>query len=62
MHPEEHKGAHNHIRPVLQLGVVVELMKKWTLRFDYTQVVYSTSFNSEIVFASDEHFSLLDAL
>ncbi len=62
MHPEEHKGAHNHIRPVLQLGAVLELMKKWTLRFDDTRIVYSTSFNSEIGFASDEQFGLLEAL
>ncbi len=53
MHPEVHKGAHNHILPVLQQGVVLELMEKWTLR---------TSFNSEIGFASDEQFSLLEAL
>ncbi len=62
MHPDVHKGAHNHIHPALQLGVGLELIEKWTLRYDDTQVVYNTSLNSEIGFASDEHFGLLEAL
>ncbi len=28
MHPDVHKGVHNRIRPVLQLGVGIELIKK----------------------------------
>ncbi len=62
MHPEVHKGTHNRVCPVLQLEVGLKLMEKWALRFDETQVLYSTSFNNEIGFGSGEQIMLLMAV
>ncbi len=42
------------------MDVGLELMEKWALRFDETQVVYNNSFNNDIGFAKGEHFGFLE--
>ncbi len=60
MHPEVHLRAHSRFCPELLLDVGLELMEKWALRFDETQVVYSNSFKNDIGFASGENFGHLE--